>query len=76
MCKGEEKIVKPCHQCTSYDMVSHTAGSEVIKLFSCSTVLSIFKLLINIVMAKINGNFRFKSPKPVIYPANKCNKAF
>ena len=48
-------------------------GSENIKHFSCSTQLSMkFKLLINTEIAKINGNIRFKSPKPVIYPANKC----
>ena len=46
-----------------------TPGPEVIKLFSCSTQLSMkFKLLINTENAKINGNFRLKSPKPVIYP--------
>ena len=48
-------------------------GAEVIKLFSCSTQLSMkFKMLINIEIAKIYGIFRLKSPKPVIYPANKC----
>ena len=48
-------------------------GPEVIKLFSCSTQLSMkFKLLINTEIDKINGNFRFKSTKQVIYPANKC----
>lgn len=25
VCKGEEKIVKPCHQCTSYDMTLSAA---------------------------------------------------
>ena len=29
-----------------------------------------FKLLINTDVAKINGNFKFKSQKPVIYPAD------
>ena len=48
-------------------------GPEVIKLFSCSTQLSMkFKMLINIEIAKINGNFMFRSQKPAIYPANKC----
>ena len=52
-----------------------TAGPvlKVIKLFSCSTQLSMkFKLLITTVIAKINGNFRFESQKLVIYPANNC----
>ena len=48
-------------------------GPEVIKLFSCSTQLSMnFKVLIHTETAKINGNFRFKSQKLVIYPADKC----
>ena len=48
-------------------------GPEVIKLLSCSTQLSMkFELLIYIEIAKVNENFGFKSPKPVIYPANKC----
>ena len=48
-------------------------GPRVIKLFSCSTQLSMkFKMLINIKIAKNNGNFRFRSQKPAIYPANKC----
>ena len=33
------------------------------------------KLLINIEIVRINGFFRFKSSKPVIYPANKCYNA-
>ena len=46
---------------------------EVIKLFSCSTQLSMkFKLLINVEIVKISGKFRFKSQKLVIYPADKC----
>ena len=49
------------------------AGPVVTKLFSCSIQLSMkFKIVINIKMAKINGIFRFKPSKPVIYPANKC----
>ena len=48
-------------------------GAEVIKLFSCSTQLSMkFKMFINIEIAKIYGIFRFNSQKPDIYPANKC----
>ena len=48
-------------------------GPEVIKLFSCSAQLSMkFKLLVNIEIAKINGKFKFKSQKPVIFPADKC----
>ena len=51
-------------------------GAEVIKLFSCSTQLSMkFKMLINIEIAKIYGIFRFNSLKPVIYPANKYQNA-
>ena len=48
-------------------------GAEVIKLFSCSTQLSMkFKMLMNSERAKIYGFFRFNSLKPAIYPANKC----
>ena len=48
-------------------------GPEVIKLFSCSAQLSWkFKALINTEIAKINQHLRFRSPNPVIYPANKC----
>ena len=48
-------------------------GTEVIKLFSCSTQPSTkIKLLINYEITKMNGIFRYKSKKPVIYPANKC----
>ena len=53
----------------------HTNSSEagVIKLFSCSTQLSMkFKMLINIEIAKINGFFRLNSLEPAIYPAYKC----
>ena len=49
------------------------SGAEVIKLFSCSTQLSMkLKMLINIEIAKNFGIFRFNSLKPAIYPANKC----
>ena len=47
--------------------------AEVIKLFSCSTQLSMkFKMLINIEITKIDGIFRFNSLEPAIYPAYKC----
>ena len=47
-----------------------TSSPEVIEI-SCSTLLSMkFKLLLNTEIAKITGNFRIKSPKAVIYPAN------
>ena len=48
-------------------------GAEVIKVFSCSTQLSMkFKMLINIEIAKIDGIFRFNLLEPAIYPADKC----
>ena len=48
-------------------------GPEVIKLFSCSTQLSMkFQLLINVEIINISGKFRCKTQKLVIYPANKC----
>ena len=54
-------------------IVGVVPGLEVIKLFSCTTQLSMtFKMLIYTVIAKIKGNFRFESQKLVIYPANKC----
>ena len=44
-------------------------GLKVIKLFSCSTQVSLkLKQLINSRIAKINGNFRFKSQKLVFIP--------
>ena len=49
---------------------------EFIKLFSCSTQLSMkFKSLIDIDIAKMNGICRFKSTNPVIYHAYKCYNA-
>ena len=55
------------------DQVRHKLGAEVIKLFSCSTQLSMkFKMLLNIEIAKINGIFRFNLLEPAIYPAYKC----
>ena len=49
-------------------LYSQRTGPRVIKLFSCIFLQSMkFKLLINTEIAKINGDFRFKSPKPVIY---------
>ena len=60
---------KSCLCLSLYDV----PGAEVIKLFSCSTQLSMkFKMLINIEIAKIDGIFRFNSLEPAIYPANKC----
>ena len=51
---------------------SHDAA----KYFSSSTQLSMkFKPLINTDIAKINGNFRYKSLKTVIYPADRCENA-
>ena len=45
----------------------------VIKLFSCSTQLSMkFILLINMIIARINSVLGLESLKLVIYPANKC----
>ena len=42
-------------------------AQEVVKLFSFSTKVSMkFKLLINLEIAQINGNFRFKSPKQAL----------
>ena len=55
------------------NQIGRKPGAEVIKLFSCSTQLSMkFKMLINIEIAKINGIFRFNSLEQAIYPANKC----
>ena len=42
------------------------------KIFMLNSAEHEIKLLINTEIAKINGNFRFKSQKSVIYPANKC----
>ena len=43
--------------------------------FSCSTQLSMkIKLLINTEIAKTNGTFMLKSPKPVTHPADNCSK--
>ena len=72
-----EERLSQFHYCISFLLHSypnHTdPGTEVIKLFSCSTQLSIkLKLLINDEIAQINLDFRFRSPKPVIYSAHKC----
>ena len=61
----------------TYEMVNelnkYRTSSEVIKLFSYSTQLRLkFKMLTNAEKAQINGTFRFKSPKTIIYNANKC----
>ena len=54
------------------DFFVNCLSLKVIKLFLFSAQLSMkFKLLINIQIAKICGIFKFKSPKPNIYPANK-----
>ena len=34
-----------------------------------------FKLLIDTEIVKIIGNFRFKTSKQIIYPANRCSNA-
>ena len=49
-------------------------GPKVIKLYSYLTQLSMkLKLIVNIEIAEnIQGIFRFKSLKPVVYSANKC----
>ena len=58
---------------SSATLSSSAPGSEVIKGFSGSTQLSMkFKMLMDIEIAKIDEIFSFISPKPVIYPVNKC----
>ena len=48
-------------------------GPEVIKLFSCSTQLSMkFQLHINTKIARNKGNFVLKLAEHAIYPAHKC----
>ena len=47
-------------------------GPENIKLFSCSTQLSMQFKLINIKIAKIIGIVRVKSSKSIICPAYQC----
>ena len=57
-------------------MFVHSLAPRVLNFFSCSTQLSMkFQLLLGVEIAKIIGIFRFESPKPVIYPANKCLNA-
>ena len=52
---------------------SSRARCPATALISCTTRLSMkFKLLINDEIDHINRNFRFRSPTPVIYPADKC----
>ena len=54
-------------------LLNAKTGPEIIKHFSISAQLSIkLSVLINTEIVKINGNFKFKLQKPVIYPANKC----
>ena len=68
--KGSDQPGYPLER--TFPPVSTKPGPEVIKLLSCSAQLSIkFIQLINTEIAKINGNFRFKSLKPAIYPADK-----
>ena len=63
-------------RCEKTGLQGFRPGAEVIKLFSCSTQLSMkFKLLINIEIVKIDGIFRLNSLEPAIYPANKCLNA-
>ena len=74
--KTQETDYKYCafffHQMsTNFLALSVSSSPEVIKLFSCSTQLSL-KFIINDKIAKINGNLKFRSHKPVIYPADKC----
>ena len=58
---------------TSINIISQSPGSEVIKLFSCSTQLSMkFKLLKDIKIVGIKVMFTPQSLKSVIYPVNKC----
>ena len=60
-------------QCAVTMVSFDTPGPEVMKLFSCSTLLSMkFKILIDIKIATIDIMLRFKSSKQVIYPAIKC----
>ena len=50
-----------------------TPSTEVIKLFSCSTYLSMkFQMLIKGKMMKNNDLSCFKTLRYCIYPANKC----
>ena len=58
----------------SFEVGLEKPGPEVIKLFLCSTQLSLkFQLLSNVKIVRIDGIFMFKSIlKPIIYPANKC----
>ena len=55
--------------------ILNKAFDQVRHFFSCSTQLMKFKLLINTVInteiAKINGIFKFKSQKLVIYTVNE-----
>ena len=51
-------------------------GPEVINLVLCSAQLSMkLTVLINTRIAQINRCVRFRSPKPLIYPADKCLNA-
>ena len=50
--------------------MEYRGGGYKTILFSAKLSVK-FKLLMNTEIAKINGNFRYKSQKAVIYPANK-----
>ena len=68
---GKRVVLLPLFSRDVVDFVRRTflwmPGAEVIKLFSCSTQLSMkFKMLINIEIAKIDGIFRFNALKPAI----------
>ena len=62
------------HVRTTVSLWIYRPGPEVVKLFSCSTQLSLkFEFLRDVIVAKINEFLRFKSSKSVIYLAHKCN---
>ena len=60
------------YSCNSQTLVTCTVRCSNTWPPDYKTVFMKFKLLMNIKIAKIKVIFRFKSPKPVIYPANKC----
>ena len=54
--------------------MKYQTDRDVIKLFSCSTLLSMkFKVLLSIEVSKINGIFRFKLLVFQHYEQNKSN---
>ena len=55
-------VVREHHACIVSDLIRHTPGPEVIKLFSCSAQLILkFILLINVKMPTIVGILTFIS---------------